>query len=67
MIYTVKNTASIGRYVRVFVNGNECRHGIRADTIRGEVIYVPQPIRAKKGSDEVYTRMLRGKVTVEPI
>lgn len=67
MIYTVENTSAIGRHVRVFVNGNEFREVIRADTARGEVIYIPSPARVKKNTDEVYTRMLRGKVTVEPI
>lgn len=67
MIYTVENTSAIGRHVRVFVNGNECRKVIRADTVKGEVIYIPSPARIKKNTDEVYTRMLRGKVTVEPI
>lgn len=67
MIYTVENTSSIGQHVRVFVNGNECRKVIRADTVKGEVIYIPSPARIKKNTDEVYTRMLRGKVTVEPI
>ncbi|MCH4563346.1 hypothetical protein MKP05_09410 [Halomonas sp. EGI 63088] len=64
MIYTVENR---GRPVRVFVNGNEVRKAIYADTERGIVRYYPEPIRIKRGTDEVYTRTLRGQVTVEPM
>lgn len=67
MIYTTKNTIEIGKPVKVFVNGNPVHSVIRADTTRGEVVYLPEPFRIKKGVDEVYTRMLRGVVTVEPI
>lgn len=67
MIYTTKNTSEIGKPVRVFVNGNSVRSAIRADTTKGEVIYCPDPVRIQKGSDEVYTRRLRGVVTVEPM
>lgn len=67
MIYTVANTSAIGRRVRVCVNGNEVKHAIFADTARGVVRYMPQPFRPKKNSDEVFTRLLRGTVTVEDI
>ena len=67
MIYTTANTVKIGKPVRAFVNGNEVENAISADTTRGVVVYVPQPIRVKKGDDYIlYTRKLRGKVTVEP-
>ena len=65
MIYTVENTVLAGKAARVFVNGNEVRQVIRADDQKGEATYVPEPARLKKGSDEVYTRKLRGKVTVK--
>ena len=65
MIYTVENTIMAGKAARVFVNGNEVSQVIRADDQKGEVTYVPEPVRLKKGSDEVYTRKLRGKVTVK--
>lgn len=65
MIYTTANTSELGRPAKVFVNGNEVDLAISADTDKGEVIYVPQPVRAKKNSDFVYSRQLRGKVTVE--
>lgn len=67
MIYTTANTIEIGKPVRVFVNGNEVEHAISADTSRGLVVYAPQPVRVKKGADYIYTRKLRGKVTVEPL
>lgn len=65
MIYTVSNTSGIGRRCRVFVNGSEVKRAIYADTDRGVVKYIPNPARPKKGADEVYTRMLKGAVTVE--
>ncbi|MBF4433211.1 hypothetical protein ERJ77_01610 [Vibrio anguillarum] len=52
-----------GRHV--FVNGNEIRYVIYADTKKGIVKYHPHPVRLKKGSDVVYTRTLKGLVTVE--
>jgi len=61
------HTRSDGRGIRrVFVNGNEIRRAIRADTKRGEVIFAPSPIRLKRNK-ELYTRMLRGVVTVEQV
>lgn len=67
MIYTIRNTCDVGRPVRVFVNGNEVRKAVFADTQRGVVRYYPEPVRIKRGTDELYTRTLRGQVTVEAI
>ena len=67
MIYTVANTSQVGKPVRVFVNGNEIKGAISADTDRGIVVYAPRPYRVEKGKDYIYTRNLRGEVTVEPI
>lgn len=67
MIYTTKNTSEAGRPMRVFVNGYEVRAAVYADTERDIVRYHPAPARLKKGTDEIYTRTLRGKVTVEPM
>lgn len=66
MRYTAANTIEAGNPVRVFVNGNEVEGPLVADTKRGEVIYAPAPARVKKNADVIYTRMLRGVVTVEP-
>ncbi len=52
---------------RVLVNGNPVDCAIWADTQRGLVCYAPRPFKMKRNSDEIYTRMLRGQVTVEPI
>lgn len=67
MRYTVENTVNQGIRLNVFVNGNKVDHAIMADTNRGEVLCCPPPIRPMKGKrrGEVYTRMLRGTVTVE--
>lgn len=67
MRYTVENTVNQGIRLNVFVNGNKVDHAIMADTTRGEVLYCPLPFRPMKGKrrGEVYTRMLRGTVTVE--
>lgn len=67
MLYTVANTSEIGNHVRVFVNGNEVESVVSADTDKGVVVYAPKPYRVAKGKDYVYTRKLRGKVTVEPV
>lgn len=67
MIYTLANTVQRGRPVDVFVNGNRVDYVLWADTERGIVRYVPQPLRVKKPErDQVYTRQLRGTVTVVP-
>lgn len=66
MIYTVANTLAIGKYARVFVNGNEVAGAFYADTEKGIVRFYPQPARIKKPErGQIYTRTLRGKVTVE--
>lgn len=51
---------------KVFVNGNEIDGVNYADTKLGFVIYSPRPYRMAKGKDYVYTRKLRGTVTVTP-
>lgn len=51
---------------RVYVNGYELSHVKWCDTDKGVAVYCPLPLRLKRpGSDEVYTRRLRGVVTVE--
>lgn len=59
------HTRSDGRGARdVFVNGNKIKYAIRADTKKGLVIFVPQPLRANRSGTEIYTRALRGEVKV---
>lgn len=67
MLYTVENTIEVGMPVYVYVNGNQVLNAISADTDNGVVVYAPEPVRVKKNSDVVYTRKLRGKVTVVPV
>lgn len=67
MIYTPENTSLAGRPVKVKVNGNLVDYAVFADTERGFVRYCPQPLRVQKGTDYVYTRVLRGAVTVEDL
>lgn len=67
MIYNVANTSAIGRRCKVFVNGNAIDKVIYADTVKGIVIYYPTPLRVRKGTEEVYSRKLKGVVTVELI
>lgn len=67
MIYTLENTVFIGIRARVFVNGNLIDRAIRADTVRGEVLYYPDPIRINRKSGEIYTRKLKGFVHIEII
>ncbi|ENM3904709.1 hypothetical protein EFU53_003287 [Vibrio cholerae] len=50
---------------KIFVNGNEVHCCVWADTAKGIVKYYPHPVRVKKGTDEIYTRTLKGVVTVE--
>lgn len=53
---------------RVYVNGNEIGNVIRADTRRGLVVFVPEPVRSRRsGFDEIYTPTLRGHVVVVPM
>jgi len=50
---------------RVFVNGIEVDRAIWCDTAAGVCVYAPLPIRPKRPAcEEVYTRRLRGIVTV---
>lgn len=65
MIYTVGNTSAIGRIAKVAVNGNVANNTFYADTEKGIVKYYPSPVRVNKRTGEVYSRTLRGKVTVE--
>lgn len=65
MIYTIGNTSAIGLIAKVAVNGNVVDKTFYADTEKGIVKYYPKPLRVKKGTEEVYSRTLRGKVTVE--
>lgn len=64
MLYTVENTVDAGRPVRVYVDGNEVEMVLSADTDKGVVVCLSDPMRLKKNSDEFCTRELRGKVTV---
>lgn len=51
---------------RVFVNGNEMHGVIWADVSRGILRYKPLPMREhRKNKGDVYTRLLRGLITVE--
>ena len=51
---------------RVYVNGNEIERVIWCDTEQGIAVYSPKPFRLKRpGGQELYTRRLRGRVTVE--
>jgi len=51
---------------RVYVNGNEIERVIWCDTEQGIAVYLPLPLRLKRPEcDELYTRRLRGRVTVE--
>ncbi|WP_346399933.1 hypothetical protein [Pseudomonas syringae] len=63
------HSAGDGRGLRrVHLNGNEITHVLWCDTDAGVVVFVPQPMRVKRTSrDEVYTRRLRGRVTVTPL
>ncbi|WP_116828830.1 hypothetical protein [Pseudomonas syringae] len=62
------HSAGDGRGLRrVFVNGNEVDNVLWCDTVIGIVVYAPRPVRAKRPArEEVYTRRLRGRVTVTP-
>lgn len=52
---------------RVFVNGNEIERVLWCDTSRGIAVFYPYPYRIKRSGDEVYTRRVRGSVTVEGV
>lgn len=47
----------------VFVNGNPIRHVVYANPTKGVVEFAPLPLRVKRNG-EIYTRKLRGNVTV---
>ena len=65
MIYTIGNTSAMGFIAKVYVNGNAVDKPIYADTEKGIVKYYPTPLRLRKMYSGVYSRTLRGKVTVE--
>ena len=48
-----------------FCNGNKIKRCTWVDTDRGIAEYAATPIRVKKGTDEVFTRKLRGAMTVK--
>ncbi|MDU8454829.1 hypothetical protein [Pseudomonas syringae group sp. J254-4] len=66
MTHPTFHSAGDGRGHRaVFVNGNEIKNVLWCDTATGIVVFAPSPVRAKRPArDEVYTRRLRGNVTV---
>lgn len=47
----------------VFVNGNPNNHVVYANLAKGIVEFAPRPLRVKRNG-EIYTRHLRGTVTV---
>lgn len=65
MIYTVENTAKIGKPVAVYVNGKKVENVISVDTEKGEVIVIPEPIKKKWFRDEFRTKKIRGSIKVE--
>lgn len=65
MIYTIGNTLAAGLIAKVAVNGNVVDKTFYADTEKGIVKYYPAPVRVNKRTGELYSRALRGKVTVE--
>lgn len=52
---------------RVYVNGNEISNVLWADVAAGVIAYAPQPVRLHRLRDEIYTRKLRGVITVVPM
>jgi hypothetical protein len=52
---------------RVYVNGNEVERVIWCDTAQGIVVFCPYPVRVNRKRDVVYSRRLRGAVTVERV
>jgi len=68
MIYTASNTSKIGKPMRVFVDGKLVSNVVSADTVAGEVVYYPEPISVSNSYlEEVHSKIMRGKVTVEPM
>ena len=52
---------------RVYVNGNEIDRVVWCDTSTGIAVFSPYPFRLNRKRDGVYTRRLRGVVTVERV
>ena len=52
---------------RVYVNGNEIERVVWCDTSLGIAVFCPFPFRVDHRRDQVYTRRMRGTVTVERI
>lgn len=50
---------------RVFVNGREIQRVTFADTRKGVVRYIPDPIKVHKHKKRVISRTLQGAVVVE--
>lgn len=70
MKYTYENTAKIGKYMRVFLDGVELRNCMECDTDKGYAIIcaVDEGSRMVVGPDgEPATERLEGTITVEPI
>lgn len=67
MIYTIENTLAVGRPAKCFVNGNLVDNAFYADTVKGFVLYYPTPLKIIKNGDSIYSRRLKGVVTVEYI
>ena len=62
---TIYNTENIKMPAKAFCNGVEIDHAMTVDTDKGEIVYVPQPARVRKGGCyEVYTRTVTGHVYV---
>lgn len=51
---------------KVFVNGNPINNVFWANEERGLVCFAPLPVQINKRKGEIYTRLLRGKVEVQP-
>lgn len=63
MNHTASNTPP---GTKVFVNGYEVAHAMSADPKNGVVVYAPYPYKLKRPErGRVYTRKLRGVVTLE--
>jgi len=68
MIYTVENTAKIGRQVRVKINGKPVHKCFYADTDKGIVRYYGKKSRAsKRYPDQVVSFQRRGRVVVTDV
>lgn len=52
---------------RVYVNGNEIERVVWCDTLQGIAVFAPYPYRVNRARTEVYTRRIRGSVTVEQV